>query len=93
MKHFKLIIASALLLSLFWVEASQAFSFCFSFGSANNSRAGYYNRPYHMPPFPPVGYPVYPYSPVMHGWYGVPLIGQPWVPAGKRPGPAPLQPD
>jgi hypothetical protein len=92
-KNVKLSLALAMLLSLLWVETSQAFSFCFSFGSGNNRRADYYHRPYYMPVLPPGGYPVYRYGPAMHGWYGTPLMPQPWVPPAYGTGQSPAKQD
>ncbi len=67
---------SALLLTLCRVETSQAFSFCFSFGSGGGGRADHYTRPYNVPVFPAAVYPVYPYSPPFYGgWYGMPWHG------------------
>jgi hypothetical protein len=77
-----------MLLPLLWVEVSEAF--CFSFGTGNNRRADHYNGPFPAP-FPPGGYPVYPYSPAVHGWYGPPGFGLPFVSGDYRRGYAPVE--
>ncbi len=80
-----------ILLPLLWMEVSEAF--CFSFGTGNNRRAGYYNSPFPAPGFPPGGYPVYPYSPAVYGWYGAPGFGLPFVPGDYRGFYAPVEQD
>lgn len=82
MRRSKTFILLILLSSLLWLDAAQAFSFCFSFGSANNRRADYYRGP-PVPVWLPADYPAYPYSPVQEGRYGVQQPALPDVPANR----------
>ena len=77
--------------TLLWVEVSQAFSFCFSFGGGSNNRTHYYNGSF-PPPLPyPGGYPVYPFSPTGYDWSAAPVYGPQFPPADYSGGYAPLE--